>query len=138
MREELLQFQGVTVDPSVRKDLEEAYRTLNIDERILPVKEFRDDIKAIRTKTSDGTIILVSEGGRLKEPEDITVVLSFATLQQTLVRMIERGIASAARRRQRPADFLAGLPKVPKSAMTMDWELALAEDETPEESDLDI
>ena len=65
-------------------------------------------------------------------------VLSLATLQQTLVRMIERGIATATRRRQRPADFLAGLPRVPKSAMTMDWELALAEDETPEESDLDI
>ena len=131
-------LQGVTVDPSVRRDLEATCRTLRIDEKILPVKEFRDEIKSVREKTSDGTIVLVCEGGKLKEPSDTTVVLSLETLQQTLAKAIERGIATAAKRRGRPADFLIGLPKVPKSASKMNWELDLGDDVTVEGSDLEI
>ena len=130
--------QGVNVDPTVRRDLEETYRALRIADRILPVKEFRDDIKSVRERIADGTIVLVSEGGRLKAPSDTTVVLSLATLQHTLAQAIERGIATATRRRGRAADFLVGLPKVPKAALNMDWELDLGDEAAGEESDLDI
>jgi hypothetical protein len=141
MKDETLQmrpFQGAAIDPSVRKDVEAACRALKIDGRILPVKEFRDDIKSVRDKTSDGTIVLVSEGGKLKAPAETTVVLSLETLQQTLAQAIERGITTATKRRGRPADFLVGLPKVPKSASTMNWELELGDDVTIESSDLEI
>lgn len=141
MKEQTLQikpFLGAEFDPSVRKDVEAACRGLKFDGKILPIKEFRDDIKGVRDKTSDGTIVLVSEGGKLKAPADTTVVLSLETLQQTLARAIERGITTAARRRGRPADFLVGLPKVPKSASTMDWELELGDDVSVETSDIEI
>ena len=113
-------------------------RTLKIDQRVLPVKEFRNDIKTVREKASEGIIILVSEGGKLKEASDTTVVLSLATLQKMLARAIERAHATGARRRGRPADFLVGLPKVPKSASKMDWEIDIGDEGPVEGSDLEI
>ena len=56
MKDELLisiqmqPLQGVTVDPSVRRDLEATCRTLRIDKRILPVKEFRDELDTLLGK----------------------------------------------------------------------------------------
>jgi hypothetical protein len=142
MKEDLLtqmpHIQSVTADPSVRRDLEVTYRTLKVDQKVRPVKEFRNEIKTIREQASEGTIILVSEGGKLREASETTVVLSLATLQQMLTRAIERGHATGARRRGRPADFLVGLPKVPKSASKMDWEIDLGHEGPDEGSDLEI
>lgn len=131
-------FQLLSDDPRVQKDLEETCRTLKVDERVLQVKEFRDEIKTVREKTSGGTIILVSDGGKLKEPAETTMVLSLETFQQVLARAIKCGVATAIKRRGRPADFLVGLPKVPKSAAKMDWELDLADGVAVEGSDLEI
>ncbi|MEO8678481.1 MAG: hypothetical protein ABI665_05510 [Vicinamibacterales bacterium] len=117
------------LDPSVRRQLDEACRALPFDARVMPVKAFRDDIRVVRQKTSNGAIVVVSDRAGVRDAADTTVVLSLKTLHETLVDVIQKAF-EAAKRRGRPADLLMGLqsPALSTSAVSLDFDgLAKAE-----------
>lgn len=129
-----LNLDGITtadLDPSVRRQLDDACRALPFDARVLKVKAFRDDIKIVRDKAAKGAIVVVSDRAVVGDAADTTVVLSLKTLHDTLVEVIQHAF-EAAKRRGRPADLLMGLPSptLSTSTVTLDFdELAKAEAE---------
>lgn len=126
-------------DPDLKKALEEICQALPIDGRVMQVKEFRDDIKQVRLKAANGTIVVVSGRADIAQAEDATLVMSLKTLHESFAGVIQKTI-EAARRRGRPAsDLLMGLPAPALSTSIIDLDFdALAHSEAPEGSDLEF
>ena len=118
-----IDLTNTDLDPSVRRQLDDACRALPFDARVLPVKAFRDDIRVVRDKASKGAIVVVTDRAGVQDAADTTVVLSLKTLHETLVDVIQKAF-DAAKRRGRPADLLMGLPPgtVNRAGLELDFD----------------
>jgi hypothetical protein len=126
-------------DPTLRRQLAEAWEDLQFEPKVLKVKEFRDDIKWARSRTSDGGIVVVADRGEVQDPKDAMVVLTLETLQTTLIDVIRKATL-AARKRGRLSDLLIGLPPVPAAAgsFELDFEGLARQEGEPGEPDVQI
>lgn len=125
-------------DGSISRQIQETCDQLKFDGRILPVKEFRDDLKLVREKTQDGNVVIIAEGGKVRDESEATMVMSVKTFHTAMADVIARVLANAAKRRIRPADFIRGLPRVPKEAALLEVDLSNPPHHRPAGSELDF
>ncbi len=112
-------FTGTLQDPALRSQVEEACLAIDVDTHVLPVTQFRDDIKQVRDRAHQGGVTLIADRAFVRNASDTTVVLSLETLQRVITGVVERS-AEAYKRRSTPADFLIGIQPVSPTASTFE------------------
>lgn len=100
-------------DPILRRN---AWRLLQemdkITTEVLPVGQTRNELPQVRNRLYEGGAALVAERGILRNPQETTVMISLATLQQLVLSIIDRSSQMQVGRTL-PSEVLTGLSPVP-------------------------
>src|SRR5258707_3063919 len=96
-------------DPILRRN---AWRLLQDMDRIttevLPVGQTRNELPKVRSRLYEGGAALVAERGIIRNPQETTVMISLATLQQLIISIIDRSSQMQVGRTL-PSEVLTGL-----------------------------
>jgi hypothetical protein len=103
-------------DPILRRN---AWRLLQemdkITTEVLPVGQTRNELPKVRSRLYEGGAALVAERGIIRNPQETTVMISLATLQQLIISIIDRSSQMQVGRTL-PSEVLTGLSPVPGAA----------------------
>lgn len=130
---------ATVTDPFLRQHMGRVFQEMDIiTTEVLPVGQTRSQLPRVRRGLCEGGALLVADRGVVGNPQETTVMMSLATLNQMLVNALDRS-AQLQAGRTLPSEMLTGLIPVPAAAnLQLDLGETALDNDDRELSDVEV